>query len=80
MAQAFWAPMGKTDIGDHHRMSGNKLENINVASQEALITPEALKQAIPLSEAAAETVSPPMVVVPASEASAPDSSKPFPPS
>ncbi len=38
-------------------MSSNKLENINVASQEALITPEALKQAIPLSEAAADTVS-----------------------
>ncbi len=38
-------------------MSGNKLENINVASQEALITPEALKQTIPLSETAAETVS-----------------------
>ncbi|MEX0603878.1 MAG: 3-deoxy-7-phosphoheptulonate synthase [Marinobacter sp.] len=38
-------------------MSGTKLENINVASQEALITPEALKQAIPLSAAAAETVS-----------------------
>ncbi|WP_166268306.1 3-deoxy-7-phosphoheptulonate synthase [Marinobacter caseinilyticus] len=38
-------------------MSGNKLENINVASQEALITPEALKQEMPLSDAAAATVS-----------------------
>ena len=27
-------------------MSGNKLENLNVASQEALITPEALKKEI----------------------------------
>ncbi|MEQ9547777.1 MAG: 3-deoxy-7-phosphoheptulonate synthase [Marinobacter sp.] len=37
-------------------MSGNKLENINVANQEQLITPEALKQEMPLSSAAAETV------------------------
>lgn len=37
-------------------MSGNKLENINVANQEQLITPEALKQELPLSNAAAETV------------------------
>lgn len=38
-------------------MSGNKLENLNVASQEALITPEALKNEMPLSDKAAETVS-----------------------
>ena len=38
-------------------MSGNKLENLNVASQETLITPEALKKEMPLSEKAAETVS-----------------------
>jgi 3-deoxy-7-phosphoheptulonate synthase len=38
-------------------MSGNKLENVNVASQEALITPEALKNEMPLSSKAAETVS-----------------------
>ncbi|KKL46603.1 hypothetical protein LCGC14_2343900, partial [marine sediment metagenome] len=37
-------------------MSGNKLENLNVASQEALITPETLKQEMPLSEKAAQTV------------------------
>ncbi|MFL1453677.1 3-deoxy-7-phosphoheptulonate synthase [Marinobacter sp. GN3S48] len=37
-------------------MSGNKLENINVANQEQLITPGALKQELPLSNAAAETV------------------------
>ncbi|KMQ74520.1 3-deoxy-7-phosphoheptulonate synthase [Marinobacter subterrani] len=37
-------------------MSGNKLENLNVASQETLITPEALKKELPLSEKAAETV------------------------
>lgn len=37
-------------------MSGNKLENINVASQEPLITPEALKAEMPLSGKAAETV------------------------
>lgn len=37
-------------------MSGNNLENINVASQETLITPEALKQELPLSDKAAETV------------------------
>ena len=33
-----------------------KLENLNVASQETLITPEALKQEMPLSDKAAETV------------------------
>ncbi|WP_405419883.1 3-deoxy-7-phosphoheptulonate synthase [Marinobacter flavimaris] len=38
-------------------MTGNKLENLNVASQEALITPEALKKEMPLSDKAAETVS-----------------------
>jgi 3-deoxy-7-phosphoheptulonate synthase len=38
-------------------MSGNKLENLNVASQETLITPEALKKEMPLSDKAAETVS-----------------------
>ncbi|MFC4240159.1 3-deoxy-7-phosphoheptulonate synthase [Marinobacter oulmenensis] len=37
-------------------MSGNKLENLNVASQEALITPEALKEKMPLSDKAAATV------------------------
>ncbi|AZT84023.1 3-deoxy-7-phosphoheptulonate synthase [Marinobacter sp. NP-4(2019)] len=37
-------------------MSGNKLENINVANQEQLITPEALKRELPLSSAAARTV------------------------
>ncbi|MDI9245487.1 3-deoxy-7-phosphoheptulonate synthase [Marinobacter sp. CHS3-4] len=37
-------------------MSGTKLENLNVASQEQLITPEALKQELPLSDKAAETV------------------------
>ena len=37
-------------------MSGKKLENLNVASQETLITPEALKQEMPLSDKAAETV------------------------
>ncbi|SFR39790.1 3-deoxy-D-arabinoheptulosonate-7-phosphate synthase [Marinobacter gudaonensis] len=37
-------------------MSGNKLENLNVASQETLITPEALKKEMPLSEKAADTV------------------------
>ncbi|PHQ26262.1 3-deoxy-7-phosphoheptulonate synthase [Marinobacter guineae] len=37
-------------------MSGNKLENLNVASQETLITPEALKKEMPLSDKAAETV------------------------
>lgn len=42
--------------GENNRMSGNKLENINVANQEQLITPEALKQEMPLSSAAAETV------------------------
>src|SRR5690554_6546614 len=37
-------------------MSGKKLENLNVASQEPLITPEALKSELPLSDIAAETV------------------------
>jgi len=37
-------------------MSGKKLENLNVASQESLITPEALKQELPLSDKAADTV------------------------
>lgn len=37
-------------------MSGNKLENLNVASQETLITPEALKKEMPLSDKAADTV------------------------
>ncbi|MBZ2167952.1 MULTISPECIES: 3-deoxy-7-phosphoheptulonate synthase [Marinobacter] len=37
-------------------MSGKKLENLNVASQEPLITPEALKKELPLSEKAAENV------------------------
>ncbi len=37
-------------------MSGKKLENLNVASQESLITPEALKQEMPLSDKAADTV------------------------
>ncbi|SFM55777.1 3-deoxy-7-phosphoheptulonate synthase [Marinobacter zhejiangensis] len=37
-------------------MSGNKLENVNVASQETLITPEALKKEMPLSDKAAATV------------------------
>src|SRR5690554_317425 len=37
-------------------MSGKKLENLNVASQEPLITPEALKSELPLSDTAAETV------------------------
>lgn len=37
-------------------MSGTRLENVNVASQEQLITPEALKQELPLSDKAAQTV------------------------
>ncbi len=37
-------------------MSGTKLENLNVASQEPLITPEALKRELPLSGKAAESV------------------------
>ncbi|MEC7815640.1 MAG: 3-deoxy-7-phosphoheptulonate synthase [Pseudomonadota bacterium] len=37
-------------------MSGKKLENLNVASQEPLITPEALKKELPLSDKAADTV------------------------
>ncbi len=42
--------------GKETSMSGNKLENINVASQEPLITPEALKAEMPLTGKAAETV------------------------
>ena len=38
-------------------MSGKQIENINVASQETLITPEALKREMPLTAKAAETVS-----------------------
>ena len=38
-------------------MSNIQLENVNVLSQEVLITPEALKREMPLSEAAASTVS-----------------------
>ncbi|NVD35165.1 3-deoxy-7-phosphoheptulonate synthase [Marinobacter lutaoensis] len=37
-------------------MSAKKLEDLNVASTETLITPQALKQEMPLSDAAAETV------------------------
>lgn len=37
-------------------MTGNRIENLNVASQEILITPEALKKEMPLTEAAAQTV------------------------
>ncbi len=37
-------------------MSGTKLENLNVASQESLITPEELKREMPLSELATKTV------------------------
>ncbi|EMP55488.1 phospho-2-dehydro-3-deoxyheptonate aldolase [Marinobacter santoriniensis NKSG1] len=37
-------------------MSGKKLEDLNVASTETLITPEALKSEMPLSDQAAETV------------------------
>lgn len=37
-------------------MSGNSLENLNVASQESLITPEQLKSNMPLSDKAAKTV------------------------
>jgi len=37
-------------------MSGKKLEDLNVASTETLITPEALKKEMPLSDKAAETV------------------------
>ena len=42
--------------GKHYKMSGKKLENLNIASQEPLITPEALKSKLPLSERAADTV------------------------
>lgn len=37
-------------------MSGKKLEDLNVASTETLITPEALKKEMPLSDKATETV------------------------
>ena len=37
-------------------MPDPRVENINVSSQEVLITPEALKQELPLSEAAKKTV------------------------
>ncbi|OEY67695.1 3-deoxy-7-phosphoheptulonate synthase [Marinobacter sp. X15-166B] len=37
-------------------MSGIKIDNVNVASQEPLITPKALKAELPLSPAAAKTV------------------------
>ncbi|MFE8069761.1 3-deoxy-7-phosphoheptulonate synthase [Marinobacteraceae bacterium S3BR75-40.1] len=37
-------------------MSGNQIENTNVASQEILITPEALKREMPLGEEASKTV------------------------
>ncbi len=37
-------------------MSQNQIENVNVFSQDILITPERLKEDIPLSAAAAETV------------------------
>ena len=35
-------------------MSSNEVHNINVDAQDVLITPEALKQALPLSDAARE--------------------------
>ncbi len=38
-------------------MNTEVLENVNVAAQEVLITPEQLKSELPLSQAAAETVS-----------------------
>lgn len=38
-------------------MSISSLDNVNVASQEILITPDKLKQDIPLTEKAAETIS-----------------------
>ncbi|MFD2228659.1 3-deoxy-7-phosphoheptulonate synthase [Alkalimarinus sediminis] len=38
-------------------MSTSSLDNVNVASQEILITPEKLKQDIPLTELAAQTIS-----------------------
>src|SRR5690554_1650589 len=44
------------ELGKENNMSGKKLENLNVASQESLITPEALKQELPLSDKAADTV------------------------
>ena len=47
----------RSESGKQNNMSGNKLENLNVASQEALITPEALKKEMPLSDKAADTVS-----------------------
>ena len=44
----FYRPPGlqRSESGKQNNMSGNKLENLNVASQEALITPEALKKEI----------------------------------
>src|SRR6056297_1509125 len=55
----FNGPSGlqRSESGKQNNMSGNKLENLNVASQEALITPEALKKEMPLSDKAADTVS-----------------------
>ncbi len=37
-------------------MSGNEIENINIGEQELLITPEALKKELPLTEEARRTV------------------------
>ncbi|HEX5677566.1 MAG TPA: 3-deoxy-7-phosphoheptulonate synthase, partial [Alcanivorax sp.] len=37
-------------------MSQKQLDDLNIESQEVLITPRALKEKLPLSEAAAETV------------------------
>jgi 3-deoxy-7-phosphoheptulonate synthase len=48
--------MATVRIRDITSMSGTRLENVNVASQEQLITPEALKQELPLSDKAAHTV------------------------
>src|SRR6056297_4002928 len=55
----FNGPSGlqRSESGKQNNMSGNKLENLNVASQEALITPEALKKEMALSDKAADTVS-----------------------
>ena len=36
-------------------MSQKQLDDLNIESQEVLITPRALKEKLPLSEAAAET-------------------------
>ena len=41
---------------EHNRMSGKQLENLNVISNDPLITPEALKQKMPLTDKAAATV------------------------